>query len=396
MLARDDIHALEALVGRISSDLDAFDVPRALFAAGDITSRRRVVEEDGTKRSLDTLQYCTQTLPALASKLLAISSQAERKLATASSAFVPIHTLTPELIGDCFCMGIPNDVASRPTYARNLSQVCGSWRAVAINRSELWTTLVATWSEEYAQLCAMRAKDRPLDIVMAIKARYRWSLDHWILCGGFSPFQQWRSVDLEGHITYSIWEIFREMIPHLAHLRLLRFRLPPTQPNSLQDATPLTQLLPNVRSLDLGTLTVPLSFAIGPDLTNIRLEVRVPRVIVTHILGVCTKLEQLRLLGGISRTNIDAEPYGVSEPDTESLEASSSLHTFVAAGLLPVDALHVGRNLGAPRLRHLALFAATSRDLGFLRTKGDIDMHEDMPAAILMLVSRHIACECAR
>ena len=186
------------------------------------------------------------------------------------------------------------------------------------------------------------------------------------------------------------------MIPHLAHLRLLRFRLPPTQPNSLQDATPLTQLLPNVRSLDLGTLTAPLSFAIGPDLTNIRLEVRVPRVIVTHILGVCTKLEQLRLLGGISRTNIDAEPYGVSELATESLEASSSLHTFVAAGLLPVDALHVVRNLEAPRLRHLALFAATSRDLGFLRTRGDIDMHEDMPAAILMLVSRHIACECAR
>ena len=134
-------------------------------------------------------------------------------------------------------------------------------------------------------------------------------------------------MDLEGHITYSIWEIFREMTSHVAHLRLLRFRLPPTQPNSLQDATPLTQLFPNIRSLDLGTLTALylLLLAQISRIYNSKSE-----FIVTHILGLCTKLEQLRLLGGISRTNIDAESYGVSEPGTESLEASSSLHTFVS------------------------------------------------------------------
>lgn len=65
-------------------------------------------------------------------------------------------------------------------------------------------------------------------------------------------------------------------------------------------------------------------------------------------------------------------------------------HHFIHLFPVEVDALHVVPNLEAPRLRHLVLFAATSRDLVFLRTKGDIDMHEDMPAAILMLVSRHI------
>ena len=62
-------------------------------------------------------------------------------------------------------------------------------------------------------------------------------------------------------------------------------------------------------------------------------------------------------------------------------------HHFIHLFPVEVDALHVVPNLEAPRLRHLVLFAATSRDLVFLRTKGDIDMHEDMPAAILMLVS---------
>jgi hypothetical protein len=391
MLARDDIHALEALAERMSSDLDGFDVPRALFAVSNITSRRRLAEEHETKQSLDTLQYYTETLPSLANKLLAISSHAERKRATAASAFVPIHTLTPELVGDCFCAGIPNDVALRPGYARTLSQVCGSWRAVAINRSKLWTTLVATWREEFARICALRAKDRPLDVIMAPKLRYKWSLDHWILCGGFSPFQQWRSLDLEGHITYSIWEIFREMAPHLAHLRFLRLRLPRAHTipsNSLHGTTPLTELLPSVRSLHLGTLTAPLSFVLSPNLTDIRLEVRVPRVIVEYILGVCINLEQLRLLGGISRTSVDIRSgYGVTGSGTESLEAPPSLHTFVAAELLPGDALHVVSKLEAPGLQHFALFAATSRDLGILRTRGDVDMHEDMPAAILMLVS---------
>ena len=386
ILTKDDIRALEALIERMSSDIDAFDVPRALFAATDIASRRRIAEEDGTKQGLDALQHCTETLPALANRLLAISSNAERKCAIAASAFVPIHTLTPELMGYCFSVGIPNDIASRPSYARMLSQVCGAWRAVAINCSELWTTLVGTWHEEHAETYALRAKGRPLDIIMGVKARHRWSLHHWILSGGFTPFQQWRSLDLEGHTSYSIWEIFREMIPHLAHLRFLRFRLPPATPlYLLRDATPLIELLPSVRSLSLGTLTAPLSFVIGPNLTDIRLEIRVPRVVVAHILNVCTSLEQLRLLGGISRIAFEiGSAYGVSAFTTEILEASLSLHTFVAAESLPVDALHVMSNLNAPGLQHLALFAATSRDLGVLTT-----MPEDMPAEILMLVSEH-------
>lgn len=391
MLAREDVHALETLVERMSSDLDAFDIPRALFAVSDITSRRRLAEEEETKQCLDTLQYFTETLPALAIKLLTISSHAERKRATAASAFVPIHTLTPELIGDCFCAGIPNDVALRPGYAKTLSQVCGSWRAVAINRSELWTTLVATWGENYAKICALRAKDRPLDVILVPRPRYRWSLDHWILCGGFSPFQRWRSLELEGHVTYFIWEIFSMMVPHLAHLRFLRFRLPlvhSVPSNMLQSATPLTKHLPGVRSLHLGTLIAPLSFVLSPNLTDIRLEVRVPRVIAGYILHVCPSLEQLRLLGGISRTNVEIRSeYGIVGPGPESLEAAPSLHTFIAAELLPGDALHVVSELKAPGLRHFALFAAISRDLGIFKTKGEVNMHEDMPNAILMLVS---------
>lgn len=389
------LSTLESIVARISLDVDGVDIPRTLFDNQSITLRRQLLEVPSTQDDVALLELSAKALPALAKKLRDISVAAERKLATIASAFVPVHTLTPQIIGDCMCAAIPEDLLQKPLWARRLSQVCRSWRAVAIARSELWTTLEMTWSERHAELNLARAKMRPLNVFMSVKPRYRWHTGHWVFSENFCPFPQIQSLSFEGAQSMSIWETFLEIAPKLYHLKYLHYRLPQGGAIHSSQTPLLTQLLPNIHSLRLASLVAPLHFVISDRITDLRINVRVQFVIAEYILSVCPSLEHFRLLGGISRGAVHSEAgFGASGTGERDLIGPASLRTLVIAELLPADIFPVVSSIKAQSLHHLGLFASKSNDFIFKKMKWDGEIPEQMFDAISTLVSHSVLSSC--
>ncbi|KAJ7587983.1 hypothetical protein C8J56DRAFT_755784, partial [Mycena floridula] len=70
-------------------------------------------------------------------------SQLERSLCQFASEISPVRSIPPEILTEIFsrCITERYNPSSRSAIPRILSQVCSSWRALAISSPALWTSI---------------------------------------------------------------------------------------------------------------------------------------------------------------------------------------------------------------------------------------------------------------
>ncbi|KAF8308328.1 hypothetical protein DL93DRAFT_2231704 [Clavulina sp. PMI_390] len=380
MSAPISVEELEKLVDGLVSAIDSIQIPHQLFQFQSMRSRQELIETPRARQDMTLLTDCSQKIPLLVTRMRRLVAEADQKISRISSAFVPIHTLTPTILASVLCFAIPSNPLVLPKHARNVSQVCRSWRAVALDCSELWTTFEATWPEVQARLQADRSKHRPVEIFMKIKERHRWDGLHWILSPTFEPvLGRVAAFHLGGPPTSALWGIFTQIVPKIMHLKHLDYSPPPLAQgwNLASDSLTLTELLPNISKLSLGTLPRPLLFILPHELRDLRINVRTPLVLISYIVICCPNLEELRVLGGFSSSEVSEEDgygAGASGAAPPDITLPSSLHTLVLSKLLPGDVLYALSNFKGGSIRHLGLFCSRyigdGAPLSFFRKKG--------------------------
>ena len=86
---------------------------------------------------------------------------------------VPVLKVPPDLLGDIFLLASDSVVPHTDTTRLNVSSVCAYWRAVALGRATLWSTIVVKLGEKVAEgsdviawvsLCLQRSREADLDV----------------------------------------------------------------------------------------------------------------------------------------------------------------------------------------------------------------------------------------
>ena len=89
-----------------------------------------------------------------------------------SNTGLPISKLPPDILGDIFLLAFDPTFFPSHRTRLNISSVCSYWRAVALDRATLWSTIlvdvdtatlrndVAAWVE----LCILRSREADLDV----------------------------------------------------------------------------------------------------------------------------------------------------------------------------------------------------------------------------------------
>ena len=125
----------------------------------------------------------------------------QNSLEATKNACATVHMLLPELLGEIFTLAVhDHDAPTDLRQAFAFSQVCSSWRAVAMDQGQIWTRvnlspLLDPQRQDYLEWWCARARNYPLHVTFGPASffrQYRYCAEvHVALVAGLERLGKW-------------------------------------------------------------------------------------------------------------------------------------------------------------------------------------------------------------